>query len=106
MSVKLFSFIGLVLLCSPAVFAQTLPLNGYFQLVGENGSLVTVSGDVHTSRESAAKYWDQTIAVPGSSITTELLPSTHPRGGTMIHFITNNGYYAPVTFGNGLGWAR
>lgn len=99
----------LALICTTQLttaHAQTTPVNGNFLLVGENGSPVTLIGSANSFTESAAKYWDQIVAVGNTSITTELMPSTLPQGANMIHVTTNGGLNNSLHFGNGLYWAH
>jgi hypothetical protein len=74
--------------------------NGGFDAVGPAGNPVTTLAQ--SAGWSAALGWQQYALVPGSSITSELLPTTDPSGsGNMIHFITDNGDWPPSHAGNG-----
>jgi hypothetical protein len=85
-------------LCGPSARADLLT-NGGFDVAGPLGSAVSNTG---TAGPSAADSWNQWAIVPGSTIRTELVPTTDPTGsGKMIHVFTNNGEGPAAPYGNG-----
>jgi hypothetical protein len=71
-------------------------------MTSSSGNSVTTVGTNETS--SAAADWAQFAALPGSTITTTLVPSTDPNsGGEMIDVSVGNGGQLGNTYGNGIG---